>query len=397
VYRSVLQCVAVCCSVVQCVAVCKRSTSWVFGTCRPSRCTGRVGSVLLCVAMCCSVLQCAAACCSLLQRVKGSWSSAPVGPSRWTGRVDNVLQYGAVYYSVLQCVAVYLVGPQHPWSKSLYWSCLLYFVAGAWDRGAMRAPPRPHSQRIQYSTMPSHPRPPSLLALAESVVPRSPTCGWVMSHTWMSHGTRVNQPWHIHPAVAESGVARSPTYAWVMSRVMYIYICDICIRNICPLVIFTYIRNMYVYILTQDVGIQIFAICMYTYIRNMYVYILTQYVCIQISPYTCIYHKCIHIYAICMYTDSGNTHVNMTGVYIFTHIHIYAICMCISRVGTSRHTIEWVTTHNWMSHDTRLNEWWHTIQWVMTHTWMSHDTLLNESWHTIEWMMAHYSMHNDTK
>ena len=47
--KSVLQCVAVCCSVLQCVAVCC--------------------SVVQCVAVCCSVLECVAACCSVLQLV----------------------------------------------------------------------------------------------------------------------------------------------------------------------------------------------------------------------------------------------------------------------------------------------------------------------------------------
>ena len=55
--RSVLQCVAVCCSVLQCAAVC----------CSVLQCAAVCCSVLQCAAVCCSVLQCAVVCCSVLQ------------------------------------------------------------------------------------------------------------------------------------------------------------------------------------------------------------------------------------------------------------------------------------------------------------------------------------------
>jgi len=54
IYRSLLQCVAVCCSVLQCVAVCC------------SVCCRQVDAqnIQVIVAVCCSVLQCIAVCCS---------------------------------------------------------------------------------------------------------------------------------------------------------------------------------------------------------------------------------------------------------------------------------------------------------------------------------------------
>jgi len=106
--RSVLQCVAVCCSVLQCVAVCciEENTYvheslhiyvWrehIYGCGHIHGCGGRdregktagsddsrechstdsiacavCCSVLQCVAVCCSVLQCVAVCCSVLQCV----------------------------------------------------------------------------------------------------------------------------------------------------------------------------------------------------------------------------------------------------------------------------------------------------------------------------------------
>jgi len=81
--RSVLQCVAVCCSVLQCVAVCCSVWQCVAVCCcsvlqcvpvpesegkalqtQPQSC-----SVLQCVAVCCSVLQCVAVCANALQCV----------------------------------------------------------------------------------------------------------------------------------------------------------------------------------------------------------------------------------------------------------------------------------------------------------------------------------------
>jgi len=87
---SVLQCVAVCCSVLQCVAVCcyvaacqKRGGGGYDAFCNATRCNMHNAtkivrhardsivsrSVLQCVAVCCSVLQRVAVCCSVLQCV----------------------------------------------------------------------------------------------------------------------------------------------------------------------------------------------------------------------------------------------------------------------------------------------------------------------------------------
>ena len=57
--KSVLQCVAVCCSVLQCDALC----------CSVVQCVAVCCSVLQCVAVGCSVLQCVAVGCSVMQWV----------------------------------------------------------------------------------------------------------------------------------------------------------------------------------------------------------------------------------------------------------------------------------------------------------------------------------------
>ena len=84
-YRSVLQCVAVCCSVLQCVAVCCSVLQCVAVCCSVFLSLALISvakelsvlwlaqcvvccSVLQCVAVCCSVLRCVAVCCSVLQR-----------------------------------------------------------------------------------------------------------------------------------------------------------------------------------------------------------------------------------------------------------------------------------------------------------------------------------------
>jgi len=50
--------------------------------------------------------------------------------------------------------------------------------------------------------------------------------------------------------------------------------------------------------------------------------------------------------------------------------------------GESCHTYEWVMSHVWMSHVTRINESCHTYGWVMSHVLMSHVTRMDESCHT---------------
>ena len=41
-------------------------------------------------------------------------------------------------------------------------------------------------------------------------------------------------------------------------------------------------------------------------------------------------------------------------------------------LNAPRHTHEWVMSHLWTSHVTRMNESCHTYEWVMSHIWMSH-------------------------
>jgi len=65
-------------------------------------------------------------------------------------------------------------------------------------------------------------------------------------------------------------------------------------------------------------------------------------------------------------------------------------------MNESCHTCEWVMSHVWMSHVTRVNESCHTCEWVMSHVWMrlvtywkchvTHTNVICTGW---EWVMLH--------
>ena len=78
----------------------------------------------------------------------------------------------------------------------------------------------------------------------------------------------------------------------------------------------------------------------------------------------------------------------------------------------SCHTYEWVISHVWMSHVTRMNGSCHTYEWDMSHVCMSHVTRsesvmshtcvihvarMHESCHTYEWVMSHLWMSHVTR
>jgi len=58
----------------------------------------------------------------------------------------------------------------------------------------------------------------------------------------------------------------------------------------------------------------------------------------------------------------------------------------------SYHTCEWVMSHIWMSHVTRMNESCHTHEWVVSHLWTRHVTHINEARHPHEWVTSHIRM-----
>jgi len=76
------------------------------------------------------------------------------------------------------------------------------------------------------------------------------------------------------------------------------------------------------------------------------------------------------------------------------------ICCCWLLACTVSHgtyqTNEWVTSHIWMSHVTRMNRWCHTCEWVMSHIWMSHITYLNSWCRTYGWVISHTGMRHVT-
>ena len=68
----------------------------------------------------------------------------------------------------------------------------------------------------------------------------------------------------------------------------------------------------------------------------------------------------------------------------------------VTRVNESCHTFEWVMSHMWMSHVTHMNEACHTHGWVMSHEWMNHVSHMNESCHTREWFISRMWMRQVT-
>ena len=55
-------------------------------------------------------------------------------------------------------------------------------------------------------------------------------------------------------------------------------------------------------------------------------------------------------------------------------------------MNESCHTYEWVMSHIWMSHVTRMNKSCHTYEWVMSHR---RHACSRETCHTHEWVMSH--------
>ena len=66
----------------------------------------------------------------------------------------------------------------------------------------------------------------------------------------------------------------------------------------------------------------------------------------------------------------------------------------------SCHAHEWIMSHIWTGHVTRMNESCYTCDWVMSHIWMQrhwwvhvslmgHVTWMNGSCHAHEWVMSH--------
>jgi len=60
----------------------------------------------------------------------------------------------------------------------------------------------------------------------------------------------------------------------------------------------------------------------------------------------------------------------------------------VAHMDESHHTCEWVMSHIWMSHVTRMKEMCQK-EWVMSHIGMSHVTHMNELCRTYEWVMSH--------
>jgi len=74
----------------------------------------------------------------------------------------------------------------------------------------------------------------------------------------------------------------------------------------------------------------------------------------------------------------------------------------VSGTCESRHICEWVTSHVWMSHDTRAKESRHLCEWVTSHMFFFSSSVVSgtyESRHTCKWVMllTHTSCYSHTR
>ena len=180
--------------------------------------------------------------------------------------------------------------------------------------------------------------PPALLWQTQRLVcPRLPvdeschTCGWVMSHIWMSHVTRVDESCH--------------TCGWVMSHVGIRHINE-SRPYLWQVSCLTHVGGMsLIYMRMHDMT--------YSYVCH------DSFICV---PW--LIHMC----------DMTHSYVwHESDLYVDTHMQLH-----VSLQLPVHASCAWVMAHVWMSHGTRMNESWHTYEWVMAHVWMSHGTRMNQ-------------------
>jgi len=70
---------------------------------------------------------------------------------------------------------------------------------------------------------------------------------------------------------------------------------------------------------------------------------------------------------------------------------------CVSLESCARHTYERVTSHIWTSHVTHMNEPRHAYKWVMLHTWMSHVTFHSDECVTSHRWIRHVTHMNQSR
>jgi len=107
------------------------------------------------------------------------------------------------------------------------------------------------------------------------------------------------------------------------------------------------------------------CVCVYTYLQRFY--------SSRVST-----QRCNRLPALCILMYRNHE-------WVMSHIWIRHV----TRVNESCHTYEYVMSHIWMSHVTHTNTACHTGEWVKSHICISHVTQVNESSHTYAWVMSH--------
>jgi len=94
------------------------------------------------------------------------------------------------------------------------------------------------------------------------------------------------------------------------------------------------------------------------------------------------------------------SHVTRVNGACHTHLELRTSWIShVTNMTESCHTYEWVTLHVWMSHVTHIQSCrTHASpsRWVLSYIWRIHVTHMNESGHTYAWVMSHVWMSHVT-
>ena len=145
--------------------------------------------------------------------------------------------------------------------------------------------------------------------------------GWVMSHTWMSHVTHMNESCH--------------TYGWVTSHIWMSHV--------------IHIDESW---------------------HTSWVWVMAHILrCVPWLNMSCLINMCdmTHSYVWRQHDSRCVPWLNISCCILLSHV-----------------TRGWVMSHIWMSSVAHMNGSCHTYEWVMSHIWMSHVTHQNESCHAQE-------------
>ena len=170
------------------------------------------------------------------------------------------------------------------------------------------------------------------------------TCEWVMAHMWMSHGTHMNESWRTSRNTIRYNEWTMP-HVWMGHGAHMNESC----HTYGWVMSHVWMPRMLWYLQTHEEGCRF-----HQNYRSL----------LQKSPIK----KRLY--------SAKETYNFLRDTFRHTRRAVGFIVMRLER-------------KSWLSYGTHVNESWHIYQWVMAHMWMSHGTHINESWHTCESFTVH--------